>query len=246
MKAFVRSSGVSQECGYCWVPKEPEQWSQISNLIESSSPSVVLTRSNNQLSLFVTGISSSDRRDFRDRTIRHCLAWVCSDNTNCEKRIRTIAIQALRGSLGRQVDQYITLVDNKAGFQVDFLGIENLAQIDVSLGSSDLPDAEYSPKIAKNFQELKDDIANKLQHYNLPKSYEFVIIVTGIKAEKILEKVGAWRSLSSMVKSDDWRDLVTSSDGDEATSRNFRRAVVIILLVITAILVLLLILNFLT
>jgi len=246
MEIFVQSRGFSSEFDYCWQPKVAPFLDRIASLIQDDYPSTVLARIDSKLILLATGLSSPEKKDFRDRTIQHSLMWVLDDDLDADQQIRAIAIEALREKLADRVDKYIHL-GGEAGFSFSEAEIKNMSSslLDQNPVGSD-PPRELTTKIAKTSRELREDIAEKLQHYSLPKSYEFVVIVTGIKAEKALEKAGAWRSLSSLVKSNDWRDLVTSSDIGEDTSRNFRRAVVIILLVITAILVLLLILNLLT
>jgi hypothetical protein len=243
MKIFVRSSGVSQDCGYRWLPEEPYQWNQISGLIESSSPSVVLTRSNKQLSLFVTGLDSPDRKDFRDRLIRHCIAWTCSDNSYDEMQIRAIAVQALRGLLSSQVDQYIKL-GGEDGFEVYSSELKSLSQsfLRADIESQNLPVPEDFPKIGKNSQNLRDDLANKLQQYSLPKDYKLIVIATGVKSEDSLEKAGAWRSLSNLVKSENWRNL-SGSEGQQSSFFGVAIAIIVAVIVVIALILLVVLLH---
>lgn len=62
----------------------------ISGLIQSESPSVVIARFDKELMLLVTGLESQEKKDFRDRPIRHSIAWVCNDNRHDEMQIRKV------------------------------------------------------------------------------------------------------------------------------------------------------------
>ncbi len=238
MEIYVQSRGYSPDFEYCWLPEVPSQLNNISRLIQSESPSVVLTRLNKQLMLLVTGLESPEKKDFRDRPIRHSVTWVCDDNYDNERQIRAIAVQALRGLLSDQIDKYIKF-DGESGFEVLVTEFEKLSQSFLTeevIESLPLPSLELVPKIGKNSQDLRDDLAYKLQQYSLPKTCEILIVATGIKAEESLAKAGIWRSLSNLVKSENWRDLPRM----EAEKSNFGVAIAIIVAVIAIAVLLLL------
>lgn len=226
MEIFIQSSGRSPDFGYCWQPEVPPYLTTISKLIQSESPSVVLARFQGELILLTTGLESPEKKDFRDRPIRHSVCWRCSDNDYDEKKIRAIAVLALRGLLSVEVDKYIHL-GGENGFEASFSELKSLSDSFLSeIGSQCLLELEdeHFQKIGKNSQDLKNDIADKLQQYRLPKGYKFIIVATGIKAEKPLEEVGAWRSLSTLVKSENWRSLSKS----EVQPQNFPQAAIVI------------------
>jgi hypothetical protein len=238
MDIFVQSRGRSPDFEYCWQPEVPPQLSSISSLIQSESPSVVLARSRGKLMLLTTGLESSEKKDFRDRPIRHSMFWYCNDNSYDETQIRAIAVQALRGLLSDQVDKHIKL-GGENGFEISFSELKNLTEsLPSEIESQRLPESEESPQIGKNSQELRDDLAYKLQQYSLPKSYELIVIATGVKSEDALKNAGAWRSLSNLVKSENWRNL---SRSEVQQSRFFGVAIAIIVAVIVIIALILLV-----
>lgn len=233
MKIFVQSRGRSPDFEYCWHPEVPPRLSNISSLIQSESPSVVLARFHKELMLLATGLDSIEKKDFRDRPIRHSIVWLLDDNYDGDAQIRAIAVQALQGLLANQVDEYIQF-GGESGFEVSIPGIEEMSRSFLSQESIEnlpLPSLELRPKIGKNYQGLRDDLAYKLQQYSLPKGYELIVISTGVKSEEALEKSDAWRSLSNLVKSENWRELSTS----KTQAQNFPLAAITIIVVIVVV-----------
>lgn len=230
MDIYVRSRGHSPDFEYCWQPEVPPHYASISPLIQTESPSVVLARFDQQLLLLVTGLKSPKKSDFRDRPIRHSVTWVWNENDDNEKLIRAITIQALRGLLVNRVDQYIQF-GGESGFEASISELERMSHLilnEEEIEVSSLPSSELTPKIGKNSQELRDDIAKKLQQYSLPKIHKLIVVNTGVKSEESLEKAGAWRYLSKQVKSEDWRDLSSR----EAEPRNFLKAAITIVVAV--------------
>lgn len=237
MEVFVQSRGYSPDFEYCWQPEVPPQLGSISGLIQSESPSVVLARFGKRLMLLATGLDSLEKKDFRERPIRHSVCWMCSDNEHDEKQIRSIAVQALKGQLRDKVDKYINL-DSDKGFKFVLSEFQYLSESLIKeIENQRLPKPEEPAKIGKDSQDLRDDLAYKLQQYSLPNNYELIVIATGIKAEDTLEKAGAWRSLSSLVKSEKWRKL---SRSEVQQQPNFFRAAIAITVAVIAVVALIL------
>ena len=240
IEIFVRSRGYSPDFDYCWQPNVPLSYSVLSFHIQSESPSIVLARFKNkkQLILLVTGLKSPKKRDFRDRPIRHSVAWICEENDDNEKLIRAIAIEALNGSLAERVDSYIHF-GGESGFKVD--DIRKLSD-SLSNEGEDLP-PELVPKIGNNSEELRGKLIHELHERRLPKrdqlperDPQFIVVVTGFKSETALEEAGAWRSLSNLVESKDWK-LLSSS---EVELWDFYRAAIAVAIVALILLVILL------
>jgi hypothetical protein len=237
MDIFVQSRGQSPDFEYCWQPEVPPHLTTISSLIQCESPSVVLARFHKKLMLLATGLDSPEKRDFRGRRIRHSVAWVIDESYENEPQIRAIAIQALQGLLTNSVDKYIRF-GGENGFEASISEIERLSQSFLAeeiMGNLSLPSSELPPKIGKHSQDLRDDLVSKLQQYLLPNGYELIVVTTGIKSEDSLKKAGAWRSLSNLAKSENWRELSKS----EAQSPNFFRAAITVLIVLVVLLLML-------
>ena len=242
MNIYVQSRGYSPDFGYCWMPELPTYLSKVSSYIQNDSPSLVLARFDGNLFLLVTDLSSPEKKDFRDRHIRHSVAWVCEENDENEKMLRAIAVEALRDrddltkqvDLTRQVDQLIQL-DGTQGFTFEKPQFEGLSKSILDSfkpeSSDNVPDKTI--KIAKNSQELKSLLAEELQKSDLPSGYELLVVVTGIKSEDTLRKAHIWRSVSSLVKSESgvWEDIVEK--GGQQT--NFLLAIALIIVAIAII-----------
>ena len=236
MNIYVQSSGYSPDFEYCWMPEFPPYLSKVSSYIQNDSPSLVLARFDGNLFLLIADLSSPEKKDFRDRSIRHSVAWVCKENDENEKLLRAIAVEALRNrdDLTRQVDQLIQL-DGKQGFTFEKPQFEGLSKsiLDLFKPESSDNDPDKAIKIAKNSPELKSLLADELQKSDLPSGYELLVIVTGIKSEDTLRKARIWRSLSSLVKSDSsdsWKTV--SNEKEDLSPKKLVTAIALVLLLV--------------
>lgn len=222
---YVQSRGISQD--YCWlteniqhrVPSPIPQ--QITDLIQTEALSVVIARLNNQLLLLVTGLEASDRTDFQNRKIRNSVAWLGEDSDKDERTLRALAVSALRGSLKNSLKDSLKEEIDRAvksgseeGFQVSFKDIRELTSR-AEAGDQPLKPGMEKKQIGRTSDELKDQLANELEKYRLPRSESEaqsivpLVVVTGIQAREALEKAGVWRSLSSLIDSNSngWEEL---------------------------------------
>lgn len=232
MKVYLQSAGNSPDFDYAWQQEVPRFLSRVSGYIQSESPSVVLCRFDDQLFLLVTALESATKKDFAGRVIRHSVAWICEDNDDNEMLLRAIAIEALQGVLSSKVDKLVDL-DRKTGFtflEDDFQRLGNSILQEGAIGNSPLAESEITRKIAKNSLKLKEDLADKLQRFNLPSNYELLVVVTGIKSEDSLAQANIWRSLSSLVKSDKWEPVPNKEKGEQ--KQNFPMAIALMFLLV--------------
>ena len=259
MEIYVQTRGLSQDYDYCWLRITPEsQYPEIppmltrpiltstksevriTDLIQSESPSVVLARDNDELLLLVTGMESTKRQDFRGRKIRNSLAWVCQDSEDNEQLLRALAVQALRGSLKKEVDDAIDFAGDY-GFRVDYKAINKLG---TPQNVTNLSANSYL-MLGKNSEQLRDDLANQLKENCLPTETGVLVVVTGIKKESTLTQAGVWRGLSNSIEAATWKryeekksDLEEKGKGRlQLTQRNSSNLVIFILLSIAAIVV---------
>lgn len=243
MKVYLQSAGNSPDFDYAWQQEVPNFLSRVSGYIQSESPSVVLCRFDGQLFLLVTALESTTKKDFAGRVIRHSVAWVCDDNNDNEMLLRAIAVEALQGVLSSKVDKLVDL-DRKTGFtfrEDDFQRLGNSILQEGAVEKSSLDDSEITRKIAKNSQKLKEDLAYKLQRFNLPSNYELLVVVTGIKSEDSLVQANIWRSLSSLVQSENW-EPVSNKKKEGVLPKKLIQAISLLLLLLIIGLVIFLIL----
>jgi len=241
MEIYIQSAGTSPDFDYCWQPEVPSLLTRISSYIQGESSSLVLARFENQFILLVTGLASSNKKDFAGRVIRHSVAWVCEENNDNEKQLRAIAVQALQGVLSSKIDRLIQF-GGKSGFKFEISEFEKLNQSildEETIDNMPLESSETRPKMAKNSQELRDSLAGDLQRSCLPKDYEILVVVTGIKSEDSLIQTKIWRSLSNLVKSDNWKDIPKK----ELQQPNFKMAVLAIVAVLAIAIIILIVLH---
>lgn len=211
MEIYVQSRGVAQEHGYCWfdenknIVEAPDLVKEAKELIESEAFSVVLARKNKELLLLVTGLKSSERKDYRGRTIRNSVAWIAQDNDEHECTLRAIAAHALRDSLKKDIDGAVESGGEK-GFKVSFEKIQKLtadATADAKAETLELPKPRKNKEIKYASKENKDKLADELAKYRLPQHESFpLVVVTGIQDKETLEKARVWRGMSNLVTKD--------------------------------------------
>jgi hypothetical protein len=241
MKVYLQSAGNSPDFDYAWQQEVPSFLSRISGYIQSESPSVVLCRFDGQLFLLVTALESATKKDFAGRVIRHSVAWICEDNDDNEMLLRAISVEALQGVFSSKVDKLVDL-DRKTGFtfrEEDFQTLGNSILLKGEIENSQLDDSEITRKIAKNSQKLKEDLAYKLQHFSLPSNYELLVVVTGIKSEDSLSQANIWRSLSSLVQSENWKSVSNTKKEDAPPKKLMMVIALVLLLVAIAVIILL-------
>ena len=226
MNIYVQSRGFAQDEDYRWLkinrgesPKIelPPISVDLSNLIDNDTPSVVLARLPEQLLLLlVTGIEPEGRIDFIERQIRISVAWV-GDNSQ-ESLLRHLAFRALKeqdrinyrlsleNSLTEEIDKAITL-GGEYGFEVSPSLMEQLVSQYTSEALLSSKPPNPTKKIGQNLPKLKNELAEELLSCQLPTETAPLVVVTGIKKRETLESRGVWRSLSSLVDTDDWIEI---------------------------------------
>ncbi len=226
MDIYVQSRGFSQDEDYCWLKiargesakvEIPPISIDVSKLIDNDTPSLVLTRLSEQLLLLlITGIEPEGRIDFLDRQIRIAVAWV-GDNSE-EYILRYLAIRALKeqdrndyslsseNSLTEEIDKAITL-EGEYGFKVSPSLMEQLVSQYTSAALVSNQPPNLTKKIGPNLPKLKNELAEELLNCHLPTEIAPLVVVTGIKKRETLESHGVWRSLSSLIDTEDWIEV---------------------------------------
>lgn len=226
MDIYVQSRGFSQDEDYRWLKIDRGESAKIeippisidvSKLIDNDTPSVVLTRLPQQLLLLlITGIEPEGRIDFLDRQIRISVAWV-GDNSE-ENILRHLAIRALKEqdridyslsseySLAQEIDKAITLAGDY-GFEVSPSLMEQLVSQYTSTSLLFSQPPNLTKKIGPNLPKLKNELAEELLNCQLPTETAPLVVVTGIKKRETLESHGVWRSLSSLIDTEDWIEI---------------------------------------
>ncbi|MBW4643961.1 MAG: hypothetical protein KME23_13390 [Goleter apudmare HA4340-LM2] len=242
MEIYVRSRGFSQEDGYFWLPETPEiiRENQVNELIQSEVFSLVIGRYSNKFLLLITGLEASERKDFRDRTIRNSVAWVGEDSPENEQKIRAIAAAALqdelRENLRAEIDESVVFDEEhgfKLGADISKLSVEEVITI------HDSPPAKEERRIGKDSQILREKLAYELETRCLPKGDSFdnlpLVVVTGIQSEDTLIQAGVWRGLSTSVKSEVWQEykkspsyLETLPENNQASQKNNTLTLIIV------------------
>jgi hypothetical protein len=211
MEYYIRSAGASPSQDYSWTKitrneqkkQDPPLPPDIYKLIESEKFSAVLWRTEDDLLLLITGLQSS-RTDYQGRTIRNSILWVGDD----EQRLRAIAIFALseQNKLQSEIDKIVkSSGNNEEGFIVTLSDIERVSEKSNQIKGSLAADEDKL--IGHNSEKLRTDIVKTLQTKSLPKQLGGLVVVTELVPKQDLENAGVWRSLSTLVESENWEKV---------------------------------------
>lgn len=239
MDVFVQSSGISKD--YCWLNAKnnsnksidlPNIVSNLTNIIDTEFPCLILDRDHDKAILCITALKSS-RTDNRTRTICNSVIWIGDQND--EKKLQSLVIDYLKNTqeFSNEIDKAITF-EPENGFKVD---MNKIPLGDESKLSNLRPLQDDKSKIG-NFEKLKSELLRELKQYQLPKKDSILIFISTIKSQDFLEnKVKAWRGLSSQIKGDGWINLssqnniiqVSESNNDNIVSVGKNKFIVVLL-----------------
>ncbi|MGK7923243.1 MAG: hypothetical protein AB4080_24915 [Trichodesmium sp.] len=220
MQIYIESRGFSQDDDYRWLKVTEKNQTRIdkqdlptiiqeaTQLIDSESASIVLSRKNNSLLFLLTSIEPIERVDFAHRQIRISIAWLMPDSLDNERILRMLAATALdteeRQHLTTEISQAVIL-GGELGFQVDFEHIQKLTNINTAKNLLLDKSPNTTRKIAELSPPRQQELTSELQEYRLPNQQGLIVVVTGIKKEQTLIDANIWRGLSSLVVSPDWQ-----------------------------------------
>lgn len=229
MKLAVQSSGTGRDFDYSWKGDQLPELKNIKSLIESESPSILIKSQNDNLLLVITGIKSN-RKDFSGRVIRNSVAWLVTKNLENEKGIRRLASLALKDQINSELDKLIFPSEDQ-DFTFDEDALRKMVSIVEGIDSKELDKTRESKQIAKVGEKNKRELAQELEKYRLPNQDGVLVVVTGVKSERILKETEVWRGLSLNVTSDEFEPYKAQSD----KSSVFLKAIIIIVVLMIAI-----------
>jgi len=255
---FLRSKGKSRD--YTWLKAdhtcgEPPQYAEILEILDGESPSIVILQSDSnyepsQLILFISNSPSSHRRDFQGRVIRDSIFWVQEntlENDNFFRKVTACILQkpeALQ-PIFDEVIEFPIPEENEDSIGFDFnpeMLKDKLLRLEPSFSASlSTVNCSQSKRIKSSESARKQLAEELLNREKLPQGYKFLVVVTGNKSEANLEKFKIWRSISKLVKSDEWEE-VPNPEG--TSSKKYAAIVILVISVLTvAIAVFLLVAN---
>ncbi|MGB7440366.1 MAG: hypothetical protein WA919_04805 [Coleofasciculaceae cyanobacterium] len=221
MDIYVQSRGFEQDYDYRWLQiyrdgsskrQVPPLSPEVINLIDSDTPSVVLERLDAQrLLLLVTGIEPDGRIDFLGRQIRISLAWLGVNSD--EYLLRKLAVRILKSDeltdFTTEINQAI-IFGGEEGFQACLENMQKITKLTPEELSTGKP-PDLTKKIGSNSVKLRNQLALELQQSCLPTETGSLVVVTGLQEREILENAQVWRSLSTLVESEDWQEIASST-----------------------------------
>ncbi|MEA5522781.1 hypothetical protein [Limnoraphis robusta] len=217
MTIYILSRGQKEDQDYSWFKIKTESLIRetppifkrvpVETVIDHQKPSMILARQNSEFVLLVTGLKAREERaDFMGRSVRNSIAWVDYNSEEAEKKLRSLAILALKNELELEIDRAIN-IGAEYGFQVNKNAIEQLA----SPENLESQPAETVCKLGKNCPKLRQELAEELQKSSIPSRDGFLIIITTLKAKSALSLSGVWRGLSDRIENEEWEIIPHSN-----------------------------------
>lgn len=209
MKIYLQSGGVEQDHDYNWVDeakksvKSPDIFNKFDNLLQATKPSLLFTKSQNQLLLSVTDIESLDRKDYQNRKIRVSVAWVSEYNPDNLDYFRYLAIRILKSFIGQ--DDFTQKISDAVesggenGFTVKSFDIFKPSQGNsnsLAIKQNSVLPQKLSKIEDDNFQKLIQDLITDLESCDLPKEDGPLVVVTGIQDKAVFDNARVWRGIA--------------------------------------------------
>ena len=208
MQIYVQSCGVYPNHDYTWLRDDntlinPPLLHSLDRLRQKNAPSIIISRTGEELLLLIFGLETSQRYDFLGRQIFNSLVWRATSTE--EPFLRKLAASALRkdDDFLEVIDQSVIDDDDEPGFKVLWTQIQEISY--KRKADELLPDR--TRKIGKNSKALRSNLAEELDRYRLPDQQGAIVVVTGIVDEVTLKQAGVWRSLSRLVEQEDWEEF---------------------------------------
>ncbi|MDJ0903169.1 MAG: hypothetical protein QNJ55_30665 [Xenococcus sp. MO_188.B8] len=208
MEIYIKSRGKKIDYRWHEISAEGEESifnfpnniiDKFKNLINPKGFSLLLAFFNNELLLLITGLEPKknyrvDSSGTSQRIIRNSLVLISSFFD--ESIFRSIIISALRGELAQKLEDIIEF-DRDIGFQVtakyDNLVEQLMPEVEID---NFAPSLEGQSSIRLLSDDSKEQLANELQRYSLPKKEGILVIVTKYVSESDLREERVLRGLT--------------------------------------------------
>lgn len=211
MDIYVISRGITRDYYWSKITNQGQSSEEqippiadFNHLINANeeSLSLVLSRSNGKLSLYITGLKTNGRKDKKNRFIRNSVLWI-GENSEDESVIRALIVQALRDELAVTIDN---VVKNHVDGGFNIIESEYSKLIPPGISGKTLPDKQ--PKIG-NLKQRKKQLADEITDLTqFPQHDGILVVITNICDKSILKNTNVWRGLSSQIhfKNEEWNN----------------------------------------
>jgi hypothetical protein len=221
MEIYVKSRGRQQDNDYKWIKASNQQslnggslpflLKEATSLIDADSFAVVIIKKQGSLALLISGLSSS-RTDYMGRIIHNSVCWI--GKYMDEPVLRSIAARALRNTLQQEINNIIISGGNP-GFQIIYPDIQELTsrnkETNFSSDKKQLTASEKRQLIGNISEKMKKELADTIDQYDFPETYEIPVIVTAGQSNIMQDQeknYNIWRFLSKVPGLDDWNEFV--------------------------------------
>jgi len=204
-QVVVQSAGWTPEHDYTWTenPNGKKFTPDEIDLLESESPSLLLTRKGNNYHILITG-QSSNRVDYRSRRTRNSLSLTIPVGE--DKLARGIASATLRGDFAEGLNSHVTddpksAAGSQQGFFVSYSGLEKYISSFSAKGDSP-PNPRSQLIKSKTSEKRKEDnsaLADEIENHRFPDTDGVLIASTGITKKSKYEKLKVWRGVANFV-----------------------------------------------
>lgn len=211
---YVRSCGTLPDQDYAWTSlledyqqkiDPPSIVTEINQVIDKESFSVVLIRKENYFYLLIANLEDQNKKDYVNRTVKNTILIVADQY--CQNIIANLTSLALIQSnlIINIINISIINSDNQLGFMVQSKELEQLFLLKFDQLNKAQTENFLKKKKCQNTQNSQQELFQELKNFGLPNLEGFLIILTKSQEENTLINAEVWRGLSNLCESQTWQ-----------------------------------------
>ena len=212
---YIRSCGCLPDQDYAWTSlKEnyqqkidpPSIVTEINQVIDKESFSVVLIKKENYFYLLIANFEDKNRKDYVNRTVKNTILIVADqDYQNVIANLTSLALLQSNLIINIINDNVLFNSDHKSGFMVKSEELEQLLLLRFDQLNQTQPGYFLKKKICQNTANGQQELSEEIKNFGLPDLEGFLIILTKYQEENTLINAEVWRGLSNLCGSNTWQ-----------------------------------------
>ncbi|MFN9174809.1 MAG: hypothetical protein ACK58N_09945, partial [Synechocystis sp.] len=205
---YIRSCGHLPDQDYAWTSlKEnyqqkidpPSIVTEINQVIDKESFSVVLIRKEKYFYLLIANLEDKNRKDYVNRTVKNTILIVADqDYQNLIANLTSLVLVKSNLIINIINDNILFNSDYKSGFMLKSEELEQLLLLKFDQLNQTRPGYFSKKKICQNTPNSQQELSEEIKIFGLPDLEGFLIISTKYQEENTLINAEVWRGLSNL------------------------------------------------
>lgn len=211
---YVRSCGCLPDQDYAWTSLQenylqkidpPSIVTEINQVIDKESFSLVLIRKENYFYLLIANIEDQNRKDYVNRTVKNTILIVVDqDYQNAIANLTSLAL-IQSNVITNIINNSLVNSDHKLGFTVKSEELKQLFLLRFYQLNQTESEHFLKKKICQNTPNSQQELSQEIKNFGLPDLEGFLIILTKFQEQNTLINAEVWRGLSNLCASNTWQ-----------------------------------------